>query len=127
MKAGDTFLIEEPGTSYDSHLWMLISDPEADHFVILVNFTTWRPDKDQACIVEPGEHSYISRTTCVNYAKARQVSSAALQQLLDKQLIKNLQPLSGNLLEKVRRGAGESKEIELGVWQILLDQGIVEE
>jgi hypothetical protein len=56
MNAGDTFIIPVPGTSYDSHLWMLISDPQAGEFGVIVNFTSWRADKDQACIVEPGDH-----------------------------------------------------------------------
>jgi len=47
VKAGDTFIIEQPGTSLDSHLWMVISDPNVDpHEVVLLNFTTWRADKD---------------------------------------------------------------------------------
>ena len=60
MKAGDTILIAEPGTSNDSHLWMVISDPEQDAKCLIVNFTSWRADKDQACVIEYDEHPYVN-------------------------------------------------------------------
>jgi hypothetical protein len=45
MKAGDTFRIPALGTSLDSHLWVVISDPSVDpQHVLIVNFTTRRKD-----------------------------------------------------------------------------------
>jgi len=128
VNAGDAFLIDEPGTSYDSHLWIIISDPDVDHFVLLVNFTSWRSDKDQACVIEPDEYPrYLSKKTCVNYAKAKHVSSANLRQLVDKGFVTHHGTVSQQLLDKIRDGAGMSKEIELGTWQILVEQGLVDE
>ncbi len=49
MNAGDTFRIPQPGTSLDSHLWVVISDPVVDpDRVLIVNFTTRRKDSDPA-------------------------------------------------------------------------------
>jgi hypothetical protein len=57
MQSGDTFLIPEPGASYDSHLWIVLSNPADDETkVLIVNLTTWRKDKDQACVLVAGDH-----------------------------------------------------------------------
>ncbi len=66
MNAGDTFLVDEPATSYDSHLWMVVSAPERDRDrVVILNLTSWRADKDQACVLEPGDHPYVRHRSCV--------------------------------------------------------------
>ena len=45
MKAGDTFHIPQPGTSLDSHLWVILSDPVLDdEHILIVNFTTLHRD-----------------------------------------------------------------------------------
>ncbi|MCG8587614.1 MAG: hypothetical protein MI757_23145 [Pirellulales bacterium] len=128
MNAGDTFLIEEPGTSLDSHLWIVLSDPDIDpHSVLLVNFTSFREDKDQACIVDPHEHGYLSKKSCVNYQKAKVVGVVDLDNLLTNKLIKKHDPLSAELLQKIRDGASNSKYIEFGAWEMLASQGLVPE
>ena len=127
MKAGDTFIIEQPGTSLDSHLWMVISDPNVDpHEVVLLNFTTWRADKDQACIVEVGDHAFIRHRTCVNYGGAKVVSAAAIQSLVTNGRIAPRQPLSTDLLERIRNGAAESRSMPMGVAAILARQGLID-
>jgi hypothetical protein len=66
MKAGDTLLIDDPGTTLDSHLWIVISDPDVDpEHVVIVNLTSYRADKDQACVLDKGDHPYLSHRTCV--------------------------------------------------------------
>ncbi len=71
MNAGDTLLIPLPDTSLDSHLWMVISDPAQSDECVIVSFTSWRADKDQACVVDVGEHPYVSKKTCVNFRDAK--------------------------------------------------------
>jgi hypothetical protein len=56
IEAGDTLLVALPNTSVDSHLWMVISDPTQSDEVLIVNFTSWREDKDQACVLNRGDH-----------------------------------------------------------------------
>jgi hypothetical protein len=66
MKAGDTCRIAQPGTSSDSHLWVVISDPAIDpQRVLIVNFTTRRKDSDPACIFQRGRAPVrASRDVC---------------------------------------------------------------
>lgn len=124
MNAGDTFLVDEPGTSYDSHLWMVISDLNADpNFVVIVNFTTWRADKDQACIVDVGDHPYIQHKSCVNYRKAKHVDVLAIRAMLANGDIKSHDPLSPALLQRIRECAIDSR-MEMGMYEILEQQGL---
>ena len=124
MRAGDTILIDEPGTSYDSHLWMVISDPQQGDRCLIVNFTSWRTDEDQACVVEVGEHPYIKHKTCVKFRGAKLVPITILEKCLDSGGLVSHTPLSPALLAKIRAAVPNSR-ISLDFAQVLMDQGLV--
>ena len=126
MKSGDTFLIEEPGTSLDSHLWIVISDPAADpDKVLLVNLTSHRPDKDQACVLSKGDHPFIKHKTCVEYRRAKLVSVVPMEHLLDSGRIRHHTPVTPKLLSKILSGVPNSRMKNEHV-TILTDQGLVD-
>ena len=126
MNAGDAFIIAEPGTSYDSHLWIVISDPAKDpEQVVLVNFTKHRADKDQACVVECGDHPFIKQRTCVEYRRARMLSVKTLQTFLDSGLMVSHKPASPDLLARIRAGVPRSRMHNEHVL-ILTLQGLVD-
>jgi hypothetical protein len=127
MKAGDSFRIPQPGTSLDSHLRVVISDPAADpQRVLIVNFTTHRKDSEPACILQAGEHPFVRHETCVNYAGAKVVSEAQVQTLLQKGLLSSHAALSAALLERIRQGAAASERMSLDHADILIDQRLIE-
>jgi hypothetical protein len=127
MNAGDTFHIPLPGTSLDSHLWVVISDPVKDaNNVLIVNFTTWRSDSDPACILQASEHPFVHHETCVNYAGAKVVSVAQLTTLLQAGKMVNHAPVSNALLKRIRDGAGDSTRMAMDHANILIDQGLLE-
>jgi hypothetical protein len=126
MNAGDTLIIDEPGTSLDSHLWIVISDPAEDpEEIVLVSFTKHRPDKDQACILEVGDHPFISQRTCVEYRRAKTASAKELQTLLDSGRISSHKPASPELLARIRAGVANSRMRNEHVLT-LIAQGIVD-
>ncbi len=126
MNAGDTLIIDEPGTSLDSHLWIVISDPaENPDEVVLVNFTKYRADKDQACIVELGDHPFISQRTCVEYRGAKTASAKELQILLDSGQISSHKPASPELLRRIRDGVPNSRMRNEHVL-LLIAQGVID-
>lgn len=125
MKAGDVFRFV--GIA-DIHVWMIISDPFRDpRNVLMVNFTTWEPHLDQACVLEAGEHPFIVHKTVVNYARARVVADAILEQLRTANRLELLNdPLSTMLLAKIRESAMNSVTLPLDAGQILIDQDLVD-
>jgi hypothetical protein len=127
MNAGDTFRIQQPGTSLDSHLWVIISDPAADEEnILIVNFTTSRADSDKACILQPGEHPFVKHETCVNYAGAKILSQANIEMFLNKGLMVAHASVSAALLKRIRDGAADSERMSLDHADILINQGLIE-
>lgn len=124
MKAGDVFRFV--GIA-DIHAWMIISDPVRDPSkVLLVNFTTWEPHLDQACIVQRGEHSFIAHRTVINFARSKITTDANLELLRFRRRLEFLDPLSAQLLAKIRESAMLSTTLPLECADILLDQELVD-
>ncbi len=69
---------------------------------MIVNFTSCCADKDQACVVMPGEHPYVSKQTCVNFKDAKKCKTDDLDRLVASRNLKNSAPLSAELLAKIR-------------------------
>jgi hypothetical protein len=126
MDAGTTLHVPDPGSTYDSHLWVIISDPKSDaDSVLIVNLTTWEPHKDQACVLDVGEHPYIQHRTCVNFRAAKLVSLDSLQRLKDSGRIKTLEALSPTVLKKIRDAVPDSR-LPLEYAELLAEQGLIE-
>ena len=107
MNAGDTFLFV--GCA-DNHLWMVISDPlQNEQEVLIVHFSTWNDCWDQACIVEAHEHPFLNRKTIVAYEKAVAPPLATLEAVWQDGRLKFREPLSPELLEKIRQCARHSR------------------
>jgi len=125
MRAGDTFVFHDGS---DNHLWVVISNPELDvtAFVVIVNLTTYKVGKDSACILNPEDHPFIKHETCVQYADARAVSNVILDRLADTVTIVLQGPVTPEVLDRIRRGAAESRFIPEGCRKVLVEQGLIE-
>jgi hypothetical protein len=119
--------VPDPKASYDSHLWMIISDP-GNHpdKVVIVNFTSWADWKDQACVVDVGEHPYVHKKTCVNYAGAKIVTLDQLKTLEQAGRLKMHSHLSEALLRRIRQGVLDSR-MKMSLAELLLEQGVIED
>ena len=126
LSTGDTLQVTNPRGSYDSHLWIVLSKPELDaEHVLIVNFTGWRLDKDQACILDKGDHPYITKKTCVNYADSKIVTAEHIGELVRSHALEEHARVTMELLERIREGAMLSKFMPLDHGQLLIDQGLV--
>ena len=120
MNAGDTFRYGR------GHLFIVLSDPRIDpESVVIVNMTTDRA-QDQSCILLPGDHPFVTHRTSIKYNKARIESIRVLEKLISAGCVTPQDPLFGDVLERVRRGAAISDNIPFGCKQILIDQGLIE-
>ena len=123
MKAGDTFLAE-----IDRHLWVVLSDPDKDpERVLLVSITTITPTKDQACILPRGCHPWVTHDSCVAYGEARVCRMEDLTTLKNAGKLQPHDPLKPWLLQHIRESAADSTTMAEGDFDILLEQGLVEE
>lgn len=124
MNIGDTFYLRGPENPRP-HLWVVLSDPMIDpKQVLVVNFTTERPDSDRTCIVGPGEHPCLSHTSSVNYARARILTDQQLEKAKEDHALDPQEPVSAELLRRIQAGAAVSDDIRNRHRQMLVDQGL---
>jgi hypothetical protein len=124
VKAGDTFLLADPGI--DPHLWFVLSDPSLDsQNVVVASFTTWEPYKDPSCIVQRGDHPWIKHKTCVYFRGAQILPDDVLDRQVSAGTIVLQEPLEQALLDRIRAASALSKEMKGRPFSILEDQGLV--
>lgn len=125
MNLGDTFL----RTDSDRHLWVVLSDPSKDpDNVLLVNLTSWKPEKERACILNCGDHPWVTHETCVNYNDFDAVITtlAKLHAAKDGGALKLQSPLSQKILQLILQGAAKSVRLSLEKAEILARQGLID-
>jgi len=126
MKAGDTFTFSPRVT--DRHLWMVISDPEGfpDAPLVIVSLTSHDLSKDTACVLNLGDHRFIRHETSVNYRRARYVPNSTLDLLVARGDVIPNDPLTPDILQRVRQGAGDSIHIKEGFRKFLAGQRLID-
>ena len=128
IQAGSVFVIPDPVPALDPHLWVIVSDPSQNHHrVLMVNFTKWREGKDQSCIVEPREYDPLTCKSVVQYAGAKECSAENLNTLLARTAFEMRPPVSEELLQRMRAGAGVSEFLAHAYRRLLADQGLLPE
>jgi hypothetical protein len=124
VDAGDTFRPADPRA--DIHLWVVISDPSIDpNQVLIVSLTTYKPYKDGACILKTGDHPFIRHDTCIAYDLARVVSLSQLETLLKSGMLIPDDPVSHQVLERIRAAIWDSKRIAQEHVDLMEAQGLL--
>jgi len=122
VSAGDTFLVAPPF----HHLNVVCSDPVADPSkVLLVSITTFRPKEDESCILVKGDHPFIKHKSCMRYKDARVASVAQIRTLLNGGQMTRREPVSVELLARIRDGAAKSDFLPEEYRRLLQSQGLI--
>lgn len=126
MEIGDALLLED--RSIDAHLWIVISDPAIDpEQVVIVNLTSHDdPSKDASCVLQTGDHPWITHATCVRYKDARIVRESQLDELVKKKSLIPQEPVSDEVLTKIFRGVELTELMSLKCRKILQSQGLIQ-
>jgi hypothetical protein len=125
MRAGDTFIRAGKHVKSDPHLWVVISDPSASSNLVAVSFTSQRIDKDQSCVILPGEHPFVTHESVILYAGARVVPESAIFAAVHAGVLKFHSRVSQRLLAKIRKGAAVTSHLLLQAKRILQAQAII--
>ncbi|MGC8640981.1 MAG: hypothetical protein ACP5XB_14035 [Isosphaeraceae bacterium] len=124
MDAGDTFRPADP--KVDIRLGVVIPEPATDpDRVLIVSLTTNKPYKDQACILKIGDHPFIRHDTCVAYDLAKVVSLSQLEALSDSGMLIPDEPVSPQVLQRVRAAIWDSKQIAQEHVDLMNGQGLL--
>ena len=126
MQIGDSFLLVD--RDVDPHLWVVISHPQQSaQAVVIVNLTSLERMKDQSCVLNVGDHPWISHATCVQYADAKCVSEEAIDRLVASGLLQPREPASDELLAKILRGAARTEAIPVKCKRVLVEQDLIDD
>lgn len=104
MKAGDVFYLPD---WTGGHINFAI-EVFPDGSVITCNFTENTRGSDKTCVVLPGEHPNITKTSVVNFAKAHHCEAGEPFRALERLIESHKPPLGPELLAKIRKGALDS-------------------
>lgn len=97
------------------HLSFIISDPDPDHNVMVVNLTTYYSTgrEDESCILDIGDHSFIKHKSYIAYRYAKELNYVKLLDERFKGHIIFKEDISEEVLIKIQKGAKKSKLLPL--------------
>jgi len=116
MNVGDTFLRPaRPMPGEKQHLWIVITAPNSENQVLIVNLTSFKAWQDQTVILNRGEHPFITQQSCVFYREAQIVDNSKLDEAEKKQAIVKREPCSERLIALIRDGLPASPHTKRSV------------
>jgi len=74
MLKGESFWCND--NSGGEHLYFIISDPDSDNNVLVVNITEERDRSDKSCSLDVGDHPAIRKKSVVYYKKALELNES---------------------------------------------------
>lgn len=109
MKAGDTFLRPARATENERpHLWIVVTNPNKENHVLIVNLTTLKEGQDQTVILNLGDHPFISRPSSVFYREAEVADNSKLEQAERAGAIAKREDCRPEVIKLVRDGVNAS-------------------
>lgn len=113
MNPGETFI----GYDLGNHLWIVLSLPTERGEIALVNLTTHGRSGgcvNHCVVVQPGEHPFVRRDSCVHYRKAVLGLAAPLDEARERRTLRTHAPVDPELLRRIQEGALAAHETEDG-------------
>jgi hypothetical protein len=86
------------------HLYFVLTEPDEQGDVVIVNITTHAAGKDATVILQSGDHPFVRYPSSVYYALAKTAPWPAIRKGLDEGLIVQKESLGDAVLDRVRRG-----------------------
>lgn len=118
-KVGDSIFIDDPG---DGHRYVILTKPNSNDEVVIVNFTAERFDKDCTATFRHRDHSGLfSKPTVVNYPLAVIVPLVKFKNEATKSNCKYIY-CPEQIIERIIIGAFQSQFTSMGVLNELKEQ-----
>ncbi|MBA7533137.1 hypothetical protein ES705_25372 [subsurface metagenome] len=95
------------------HLYFVISNPDIDNNVLVVNMTTVKNTgrEDLSCILDVGDHPEITNKSYIKYDKAIELGTAKMIELAMKKIIILKKGLDPTVLKRIQEGAEKSSAL----------------
>ena len=118
MNAGETFHSQSP-SSTRPHLYIVITDPDPIGNLVIVNVTSQGQSKDQSCVLNPGDHPFITRESVINYAEAIITNENTIQNGARGGVVQFDAAVTPKVLSKIQAGALASPQTESKVKNVV--------
>jgi hypothetical protein len=122
LKPGSTYLWKDK--SGTEHLWIIISSTAIDP-IVTVNLSTYSGRKDKSCILEPGDHEFVTVRSCVMYDEAEFRTSLELNAMFEANLVFPRADISMAVYEKILDGAHATQRMPGKFKDILRSQDLI--
>ncbi len=71
----------------------------------MFNFTGWTLDNDHTCIVNVGEHEFVTKKTVIEYRRGILLTAEKWQRIVENGDVRPHTPVKTELLKKIQNGA----------------------
>ncbi len=109
LRLGDTFLLPTPRQN-TPHLWIVITEPDAEGKAICLNITTRQPFSETTVVLNAGDHPFITHESVVYYSDARSLDVRIVEEAMKGQhgfvdiVCQQHEPCSVQLLRRIQGG-----------------------
>lgn len=131
MSPGDTVWIPGTGPAHDkdrSHLYVIITEPCENGFVLAVPICTIRTSKyDKTCELKLGDHDFIEYPSYVAYYHVTRYKAEQLEKQIHGGALHADEPVKQEVLKRIRDGISSSRQIPPVEKKYFIDQIAQEE
>ena len=113
LKCGDTFLTGD-GNEDNFHLWIVLTSPNEGE-VVTVCLVTAHKRSERLVVLNKGDHPFVQHESVIAYGFSQIRSVEDIQELLRSGAAKPRDPVSPELLKKIRAGLVDSDFTPNGV------------
>lgn len=110
MKCGNAYLLyDDENPNSQSHLHIVISDPDKTGSIVLVSVTTQRAKSDTTTCLEAGCHPFIDNPSVVAYQFSKIMTCAQLKALIDEGEARPKATASEEIVKQAQAGMQETR------------------
>tara|TARA_R110002110_G_scaffold265044_2_gene480928 strand:+ start:1170 stop:1571 length:402 start_codon:yes stop_codon:yes gene_type:complete len=108
------------------HLFVILNDPcdEGDCLLVMVSSIKANRKHDDTCILNVGDHPYITKPSFLLYRMAERVSSRHISKMVSKKYYEEKENISDVVLERIIEGLFDSDETRGKIIKYAQDTGI---
>lgn len=108
VKCGDVFYMAK-SVGATPHLWVVLTEPDENGEVAMVNITTLRANSDTAVIIRSNEYYRTTHDSAVHFQDARIVEQENILKAIKGGVCQKCNPCSPALIKKIQEGITKSK------------------
>jgi hypothetical protein len=107
LRVGDTFFMSGTGGMANpngAHLMVCLTVDREKDVAVVVPIVTRHDRSDTSCVLNVGDHNFITRESCASYDFARAISWSETSREIDQRKIRLRDPVSAEVIKRLQVG-----------------------